>query len=687
MVVSTLAALPALAHPECEEETQSSSAQSQVGALLGQPAEEECIEEATEVETGEDTTTAESEPVGDVVDGDEIGGAYDYSSNLTPVGYSARSVPTSGAGSTQFNSDLAFWGDLAVQGTYAGFRIIDISDPADPTQLVNYTACSSSAGQGDVVVWGNLLIRSWDAPANATVTCGGQAVGQGFEGIHLFDISDPANPVLIKGLRMAANTTPAGCGSHTATLLPDVERGNLYLYVGGSSGSCTGMDIVRIPIATPQDAFYLRRANASRACHDNNVIMGDVNLAVCAGGNGFSVFSFDPALPPDSPGGVANPTLLYSKQVPSVSIGHSASFSYDGEILIFGHEPGGGSQAQCQASSSVANRSIYFFAPRTGLELGSYVHPRPQSAQENCTWHNFNVVPSDRGHVFVSGNYQSGIIVVDFTNPAAARLMAHADPARLGTGTGITLGGDWSTYWYDGYIYESDIRRGLLIWKLDDPLVNRARTFGRSNPQTQTRSFEWDTAAPGIDIVTPEDGAVYDADAVILANYSCTDEDGGSGVESCDGSVADGDPIDTSTVGTHTFTVDTSDVAGNTATESVTYRVAWPFQGFFDPIKPEPAINEVTAGGATPVKFSLGGDRGLSIFEAGYPRSEPVPCGLTPAQGSGSQTSPAGRSGLHFEQGQYVYVWATEKAWSGTCRQLQVRLIDGTEQTATFRFR
>ena len=109
-----------------------------------------------------------------------------------------------------------------------------------------------------------------------------------------------------------------GCGAHTATGVPDDARGNLYLYVGGSSGTCTGMDIVRISLTNPSDAAFLRRANANRQCHDNNVIMGNLNLAMCAGGNGFSVFKCDPNRPadeagtPEAPGGIANPTLLYS---------------------------------------------------------------------------------------------------------------------------------------------------------------------------------------------------------------------------------------------------------------------------------------------------------------------------------------------------------------------------------------
>ena len=76
----------------------------------------------------------------------------------------------------------------------------------------------------------------------------------------------------------------------------------------------------------------------------------------------------------------------------------------------------------------------------------------------------------------VSGNYQSGISVIDLTDPEDAEEIAFADPAPLvdpNPPVGIELGGDWSTYWYDGEIYESDITRGLLIWELRDRAVSR----------------------------------------------------------------------------------------------------------------------------------------------------------------------------------------------------------------------
>jgi hypothetical protein len=88
-----------------------------------------------------------------------------------------------------------------------------------------------------------------------------------------------------------------------------------------------------------------------------------------------------------------------------------------------------------------------------------------------------------------------------------------------------------------------------------------------------------------------------------------------------------------------------------------------------------------------PVKFSLGGDRGLAIFAAGYPASVRIDCTTGAALGAVEPASPAGKSGLTFNLGTYTYVWKTEKAWAGTCRELRVLLVDGTMHTARFRLK
>ncbi|MBE2319837.1 hypothetical protein DVA67_027985 [Solirubrobacter sp. CPCC 204708] len=539
--------------------------------------EHECDGEGGAVQNQFENARAAADPVQDAVS------TFTYSENMTPIGYSARSVPTSGTGSGAINSDLAFKGNYAIQGTYTGFRVIDISDPANPVQKVNYTGCTT--GQGDIVVHGNILVRSWDSPVSAggaaTQSCGGTLVGQGFEGIHIFDISDPENPVMVdvgndpsdgkQGLRFSDRDNRPnvpGCGSHTATAVPDEARGYLYLYNGGSDSDCTWMDVIKIKLSDPTDAKHVNKAMAGRECHDNTVLLNGANsYATCAGGNGISMFKFDTTIDPTAPGGTENPTLLWSRAMPPINIGHSAAFSYDGKTVVFGWEPGGGTSAQCQASSSVTARTLYFLDPQTGATQGTLLHPRPQLSTENCTWHNFNTVPTQRGNYLVSGNYQSGIYVINYTNPAAPEVIAYADPAPLPktpTG-GDPDGGDWSTYWYNGKIYESDIYRGMMVWDLDNFDTDRAKTVTYSNPQTQIGSYEQDFTGPTAS--STNEGAGYKQGSTVPAAFTCADP---AGVQSCTASVTN---LDTASIGRHSYTVTAVDNAGNQSMTTVNYMV------------------------------------------------------------------------------------------------------------------
>ena len=508
--------------------------------------------------------------------GDPVGPAtetFDRSPNLTPVGYSAREVPfTSGA----INSDLAFQGKFAFQGTYAGFRVLDVSNPADPQQVLNYTGCNG--GQGDVVVYKNILVRSWDS-RSSTGVCGGEPVGTLFEGVHIFDISDPANPRFVRQLRFSESDTPlVGCGSHTATAVPHEPSGNLYIYNGASDGSCPWIEVIKIKLSDPTDASVVGHATTNRQCHDNTVIIdGAKSRAVCAGGNGLSVLKFDTTIAPNAEGGIEKPTLMYSKPIPGVSIAHSSAFSYDGKSFVFAHEPGGGTNPRCRTTDTLVDRTLFFFDTETGDELARLLHPRFQTQQENCTWHNFNTVPTKGANILVSGNYQAGIYVVDFTNPRSPAVIAHADPTALPKGVnanGSTFdpdGGDWSTYWHNGKIYESDIYRGMIVWDLENSFADRAKTFEVSNPQTQVGIYQGDNAKPTINIAAPLAGGQFLQNSAQPASFTCADE--GLGIESCVGTVASGANVNTAAIGYHTFTVTATDNAGNVTTQSVEYVV------------------------------------------------------------------------------------------------------------------
>jgi LVIVD repeat len=393
------------------------------------------------------------------------------------------------------NSDLAFWGDWAINGTYTGFRIIDISDPDSPTSLVDYQGCDG--GQGDVMVWENLLIRSWDSPAPAGRFCGEHIVDvegvptemprpvpTGFEGLHVFDISDPADPQLINEFDMS-NTAMLerdgviGCGSHTATLVPLLEEERLMIYNNHSGGNCAGIEVLEVDTATGAIDF-LRREGAGRSCHDTAVFLDDVMKAVCAGGSGFHIFSMGG---PEG-GTIENPRSMHNIAVADVSIGHTAAFTNDGKYFVFGHEPGGGGQAQCEDTDPERFYTFFMYDVATGTLQGKWVLDIPQSALENCTLHNINFVPTtDGSDILVSGNYQAGTWVIDFTDHANPVTVGYADPPPLNP-EAFSSGGAWSTYWYNGFMYESEISKGFHVFELDDEVVDNTMELPYLNPQT-----------------------------------------------------------------------------------------------------------------------------------------------------------------------------------------------------------
>lgn len=113
------------------------------------------------------------------------------------------------------------------------------------------------------------------------------------------------------------------------------------------------------------------------------------------------------------------------------------------------------------------------------------------------------------------------------------------------------------------------------------------------------------------------------------------------------------------------------------------------FTGFFQPVDNLPTLNAVNAGRAIPVKFSLNGDQGLDIFASGYPKSQKIACDSSATVDGIEETVTAGSSSLSYDLSTdtYIYVWKTERTWAGTCRQLILKLDDGTFHRANFRFR
>lgn len=435
------------------------------------------------------TASAQKPSVSDAVS------TFEYTQNMHPMGYSPFANTPNLPGQTfTANSDLAFQGKYAFQGHYIGFRIIDISSSANPRE-VSFTDCNGN--QGDLVVYGDILVRSWNSPAPAGATCDGQPVTTGFEGLHIFDISDVRNPELVGSVEISARAgaDAVGCGSHTVTAVPDLSNDRLVIY-NQSGGSClsgtASLHVFEVPLDDPSgpttpEPVVLTGTTAfpANGCHDSGVILGDANLFACASGGSANVFDIGDN---EFPGGsLTDPVLLYTVNEPGVGQPgtngnwHSAAFTWDGEVLVLGWEPGGGASPECEASDPNVDKSWLFYDAQTGAKLGQFVLPRPQTAAENCTIHNYNIVPTDKRYLLVGGNYQAGISVVDFTDPANAVEVAYADPAPL---VPTQLGGDWSTYYYNGRIYESDITRGLIVWNLSGKWDAGARKLDFLNPQT-----------------------------------------------------------------------------------------------------------------------------------------------------------------------------------------------------------
>lgn len=390
-----------------------------------------------------------------------------HTGNVHPLGHDEAAASLF-YGPPSVHTDIAFWGKYAFQGNWTGFRILDISAPGNP-KLVAFEECNGN--QGDVIVWDNILVRSWNSPASGTQLCDGQTVPAGFEGVHVFDISDVTDPVLVAAVETE-------CGSHTATGVPDLANDRLLVYNSSSGSACPGIDIIEVPLSNPAAAAYVRFESAEgRDCHDTSVILGDAMLAACAGDDGFTMWTLTGS------GTLENPDFLYSVSIPGVSIGHTGSFTWDGAIYAFGHEPGGGVAANCQESNPDSDKSIFFFDTTNGDQLGMWTLERPQSATENCTIHNFNTVPLRSGnYVLVHGSYQSGTSIVDFTDPANPVEVGYSDPPEVDP---IDLGGAWSTYWYNNFMYETNITEGLNIFRLSDETTAGAIRLDHLNPQTQ----------------------------------------------------------------------------------------------------------------------------------------------------------------------------------------------------------
>jgi hypothetical protein len=156
--------------------------------------------------------------------------------------------------------------------------------------------------------------------------------------------------------------------------------------------------------------------------------------------------------------------------------------------------------------------------------------------------------------------------------------------------------------------------------------------------------------------------------------------------------------VNSSSIGTKTVSCTATDRGGNTASKTTTYAVQYSWRGFFSPIDNNPdqsgnpalatVWNSAKAGQAIPVKFSLSGNQGLSIFDAGFPKTTKVTCPSSAPVIDPIETYAASTPGLQYDASadQYNYVWKTATSLAGTCQRFELQLVDGTSHYAFFKF-
>jgi hypothetical protein len=430
---------------------------------------------------------------------DDHGGTWEPSpESSTPNLKILGSAPRTSQVPTYRNSDLAFWGKIAYAGNYDGFRAIDVSDPENPT-VISDVACPGS--QHDISVYKGLLFLSIDAPLTAPECGSPRAAAEGFEGIRIFDVSDPSAPAYV-------GAVATDCGSHTHTIVPDsADPGRVLVYASsypsgelpessyGNSCSRSGdghskISVVEVPLDAPASAkvvseprFELndfRNTAGFRGCHDISVFTAIDRAAAACLGEGQIWDISDPE----------NPTTVARIINPSVEFWHSASFTWDGSTVLFGDEAGGGTSPRCRATDPDTLGAIWIYDVASldandgvAIEqpLSHFKIPRVQGDVARCTMHNFNVLPIEGRYVGVSAAYSGGTTVFDFTDRTAPVEVGHNDPHGANT---------WSSYWYNGFIYTNDTGRGFDVMLLADRARSQALRLPYLNPQTQERLID-----------------------------------------------------------------------------------------------------------------------------------------------------------------------------------------------------
>ena len=393
------------------------------------------------------------------------------------------------------NTDMAFKDNILVAGSYHGFNIYELNDNGIPS-LISSVVCPG--GQGDVSIVNDLLIMSVEEN-RSRVDCGLEGVNRDsssdrFRGIRIFDISDLTKPKQVGAVQTCR-------GSHTHSVVSSSDK-KIVVYNSGTGrvrdneelSECFGwdgggtsyftIDIIEIPIKNPSKSKIVKSpavfmdmetgrvaglwrggdhgddtqdTEPTDQCHDITVFPSANIAAGACSGNGILFDITDPY----------NPKRLDVVSDVGFAYWHSATFNNDGTKVIFTDEWGGGGRARCRAWDPLdwGADAIYDIVDNK-LEFKShYKMPAPQLETENCVAHNGSIIPIPNRDIFVQAWYQGGISIIDFTDSSNPIEIAYFDRGPILRDLLIT-GGYWSTYFYEGFIYGTEITRGLDVFRL-----------------------------------------------------------------------------------------------------------------------------------------------------------------------------------------------------------------------------
>ena len=425
------------------------------------------------------------------------------------------------------NTDVAFRDDIMVAGSYHGFNIYALGDDGQP-DLTASVVCPG--GQGDVSIVDDLLIMSVEE-TRGRVDCGLEGVTdeiseERFRGLRIFDISDLTRPK-----QVGAVQTCRGSHTHSVVSGPDAD-GKLIVYNSGISRirdeeelpgcfdespgddrtALFRIDVIEIPVDNPAASRIIdsptvfadpetgalaglwrggdhgentQETYRTDQCHDITVFPS-LNLAAGAcSGNGILFDITDPRVP-ERIDAVSDSGFAYW---------HSATFNNDGSKVLFTDEWGGGTRPRCRTYDPLTwgADAIYDIVDGKLAFRSHFKMPAPQGETENCVAHNGSIIPVPGRDIFVQAWYQGGLSIIDFTDSANPIEIAYFDRGPIDD-TDLVTGGYWSTYWYRGRIYGTEIIRGIDVFALtpsehlsanEIAAAEMANQGGLFNPQRQ----------------------------------------------------------------------------------------------------------------------------------------------------------------------------------------------------------